>query len=188
METTDEHGCTQINGTAAGQCEQMKLGAYLYSVIFDILKSRGLDLTNQHVPSALINFLDGGQRAPCPMGGNTQPPDGSNEKIAIRRLPSDEGFFWWRENSGKPWRMVQVVDFSPSLEDKAFMMTYDVQNHSWSGRSLRAWAMHFPIGEWIHVSPPKADITEQQPDHCGQECPRSAPLTPHSTLHIPHSP
>lgn len=74
----------------------------------------------------------------------------------VRHLPSEEGFFWWRENPSKAWRMVQVVDFASGVEDKAHLMTYDVQNHSWSGRSLRGWADHFPIGEWFHVPLPNA--------------------------------
>jgi hypothetical protein len=78
----------------------------------------------------------------------------------VRHLPSEEGFYWWRENPERTWRMVQVVDFASSVEDKAHLMTYDVQNHSWSGRSLKGWAEYFPIGEWLHVRLPNAVITD----------------------------
>jgi hypothetical protein len=82
----------------------------------------------------------------------------------VRQLPAAEGFYWWRETPEKAWRMVQVVDFAASVEDKSHLMTYDVQNHSWSGRSLKGWADHFPIGEWIHVPLPETPrrLTQSQ--------------------------
>lgn len=49
-----------------------------------------------------------------------------------KQLPTNPGFYWWRLNSEKPWRMVRVVLFGePS---KSFrLMTYDVQEHEWCG-------------------------------------------------------
>jgi hypothetical protein len=67
-------------------------------------------------------------------------------------LPEAAGFYWWRENKESAWRMVQVVDFG--VDDKSQLMTYDVQNHAWSGRSLNAWRAFFPIGEWAQVNEP----------------------------------
>lgn len=73
----------------------------------------------------------------------------------VRVLPSEEGFYWWREKDERAWRMVQVVDFASGYEDASHLMTYDVQNGSWRGRSLKAWAEHFPIGEWVRVFEPQ---------------------------------
>jgi hypothetical protein len=96
---------------------------------------------------------------------NTQDENGGSRSVdhIVRQLPSEEGFYWWRENPERTWRMVQVVDFASGVEDKARLMTYDVQNYSWSGRSLKGWADHFPIGEWLHVPMPN-DQDEGQPE------------------------
>jgi hypothetical protein len=76
----------------------------------------------------------------------------SSSNRATQQLPTEAGFYWWRENKESAWRMVQAVDFG--VEDKSQLMTYDVQNHAWSGRSLNAWKAFFPIGEWCHVTEP----------------------------------
>lgn len=64
-------------------------------------------------------------------------------------LPTLSGFYWWRKSDADKWRMVQVVDFG---DDR--LMSYDVQHRNWSGRSLKGWAEHFPIGDWIAVPTP----------------------------------
>ncbi len=65
-------------------------------------------------------------------------------------LPTEPGFYWWRKNAMRVWRMIQVIDYGGGQ-----LMTYDVETHEWSGRSIDAWREYDVIGEWIAISKPQ---------------------------------
>lgn len=64
-------------------------------------------------------------------------------------LPTEAGFYWWRETERAEWRMLQVVDCG----GPQYLNAYDVQHGSFGGRGLRYW--DFPIGQWVKVHTPK---------------------------------
>jgi len=85
---------------------------------------------------------------------NPKPP--ARFSAFLNTLPKEEGFFWWRENEKRDWRMVQIVAFASCNEDTRRLMTYDVHQHSWGGRSMKMWADYYPAGQWIPIYPPDA--------------------------------
>jgi hypothetical protein len=73
-------------------------------------------------------------------------------------LPTKCGFYWWREDATKDWRLVEVMDFGSGR-----FMTYDLDECEWSGRSLEIWREGFPIGEWRYIVPPNAHLRDAAP-------------------------
>ena len=75
-------------------------------------------------------------------------------------LPESPGFYWWRKYPDQEWRMVQIVDFAaPSPGEPTHRAAYDVEYRAWGGRTLRLWAIHDPIGEWLTIRKPNKQIT-----------------------------
>jgi hypothetical protein len=87
-----------------------------------------------------------------PAKGKAQGPLGA---AACWALPTAAGFYWWRVSAAEDWRMVQIVDFAADLPDEpTHLAAYDVEKHAWGGRTLRMWAIHDPIGEWVQCHKP----------------------------------
>jgi len=71
-------------------------------------------------------------------------------------LPNSSGFYWWRASKDEDWRMLQIIDFAADLTgEPPSLAAYDVELKAWSGRTLKAWKIHDPIGEWIECQKPK---------------------------------
>jgi len=82
---------------------------------------------------------------------------------SICQLPCGPGFFWWRVSANDDWRMVQIVDFAAGIPTaQPHLAAYDVEKHDWSGRTLRIWELHEPIGEWIKCHKPNETAPVQQ--------------------------
>jgi len=51
--------------------------------------------------------------------------------------------------------MVHIVDFAAGYpNEKPHLVAYDIEFRAWSGRTLRMWAIHDPIGEWMPCRKP----------------------------------
>ncbi|MFM2243046.1 MAG: hypothetical protein RLZ97_1901 [Verrucomicrobiota bacterium] len=51
--------------------------------------------------------------------------------------------------------MVHIVDFAaPYPGEPPHLAAYDVEFQAWGGRTLRMWAIHDPVGEWIPCRKP----------------------------------
>jgi hypothetical protein len=73
-------------------------------------------------------------------------------------LPDEAGFYWWRKYPDQEWRMVHIVDFAARYPgEPPHLAAYDVEYRAWGGRTLRMWAIHDPIGEWLTIRKPNAD-------------------------------
>lgn len=72
-------------------------------------------------------------------------------------LPVEAGFYWWRKYPDQEWRMVHIVDFAAGYpNEKPYLAAYDIEYRAWSGRTLRIWAIHDPIGQWMPCSKPNS--------------------------------
>jgi hypothetical protein len=70
-------------------------------------------------------------------------------------LPDEAGFYWWRKYPDQEWRMVHIVDFAAGYPgEPPHLAAYDVEYSAWGGRTLRMWAIHDPIGEWLTIRKP----------------------------------
>jgi hypothetical protein len=70
-------------------------------------------------------------------------------------LPDMAGFYWWRKYPNQEWRMVRIVDFAEGYpSEPPHLAAYDVEYQSWGGRTLRMWAIHDPIGQWMPCRKP----------------------------------
>lgn len=77
-------------------------------------------------------------------------------------LPGAAGFYWWRETNQRKWRMVQIVNFAAD-SDIPYLAAYDVEHRTFGGRTLRQWARHEPIGQWVPVHKPNDRTLATQP-------------------------
>lgn len=74
-------------------------------------------------------------------------------------LPVEPGFYWWRKYPDQEWRMVHIVDFAAGCPgEPPHLAAYDIEFRAWGGRTLRMWAIHDPIGEWLPISKPNANV------------------------------
>jgi hypothetical protein len=54
--------------------------------------------------------------------------------------------------------MVHIVDFAAGYPGESpHFAAYDIEFRAWGGRTLRMWAIHDPIGEWLPISKPNAE-------------------------------
>ncbi len=91
--------------------------------------------------------------------------DATDKRMAdpvVRALPQQAGFYWWRQDHLSTWRMVHVWDLNYAIGEEQFLVCYDVEFHSFGGRSTIGWAEHFMIGEWVRCERPNpvADLRE----------------------------
>ena len=69
-------------------------------------------------------------------------------KLKASSLPSNTGFYWWRETPSHAWSMMMVMGHDENL------WADDISHGKFSGRTISVWLKHFPVGEWIEVLPP----------------------------------
>lgn len=78
-------------------------------------------------------------------------------------LPDEPGFYWWRKYPDQEWRMVHIVDFAAGYPgEPQHLAAYDVEYRAWGGRTLRMWAIHDPVGQWLAIHKPNADVEARQ--------------------------
>jgi hypothetical protein len=78
-------------------------------------------------------------------------------------LPDEAGFYWWRKYPDQEWRMVHIVDFAAGYPgEPPHLAAYDVEYRAWGGRTLRMWAIHDPIGEWLTIRKPNSQNQPHQ--------------------------
>jgi len=68
----------------------------------------------------------------------------------LTEVPTEPGFYWWREKPEYFWRMIQLVscgvypiDLQPAL------YAYDVEFAKSIARPLRKWENVAEVGEWV---------------------------------------
>jgi hypothetical protein len=78
-------------------------------------------------------------------------------------LPTEPGFYWWRQKDTDAWRMVQIINFGD--KEKPCLNAYDVEFCSFRGRNLKCWqewAEKGPlpehIGQWVGPLPKPGDM------------------------------
>lgn len=94
----------------------------------------------------------------------------SNEvnQVPSKKLPTEIGFYWWRQDAAFDWRMIEAKNFGD--DGIAHLSFTDVELQSFGGRSYKSWEEYFVIGEWMQiVRPPHtlASKTIQQTDKGG---------------------
>lgn len=88
----------------------------------------------------------------CPSCGKRMESLSPSDAADCSALPDAAGFYWWRKYSDQDWRMVHIVDFAaPYPGEPPHLAAYDVEYQAWGGRTLRMWAIHDPIGQWIKL-------------------------------------
>jgi hypothetical protein len=95
---------------------------------------------------------------PCAICPNAK--EKADDRLALTpcsALPETAGFFWWRKYPDQEWRMVHIVDFAAGYPGESpHLAAYDIEFRAWGGRTLRMWAIHEPIGEWLPICKPNA--------------------------------
>lgn len=65
-------------------------------------------------------------------------------------LPTEAGFYWWRQDDAKPWKLLRVrgsPGYKPTNVD-------ELSGNAFFGRPLSHWAEDAPIGQWVRIQQP----------------------------------
>jgi hypothetical protein len=100
---------------------------------------------------------------PCAICPNAKEKAARLALTPCSALPETAGFFWWRKCPDQEWRMVHIVDFAAGYPgEPPHLAAYDIEFRAWGGRTLRMWAIHDPIGEWLPICKPNASMESRE--------------------------